>query len=279
VPRTELFGSIDDDLHSVGSSLIARGLYPDRIKRQSYASGPGYISRLVETFKRPTRVIRRLLSLLVMYAKCPVAWRQDFLASVSSAKTDANLLEIPWMNYSVIDYLSEHIKLDARIFEYGSGSSTVYWAKRGASVVSVEHDKSFFLSQCSQLKQYSNVDYVLAEPQPTEAGQGSFQSRETFSSTIYMGYCFEDYVGSIRRFPVNSFDVVTVDGRARAACIRECVDWLRPGGLLILDNSDRTRYHQAISDALSHWVRVDFRGPVRGLLHEESTSIFRKPHD
>jgi hypothetical protein len=279
VPRTELFAPIDDDLHTAGSSLIARDLYPERIKRQSYAFGPGRIDRLVDTIKGPIRIIRRLLSLLVIYAKCPAAWRKDFLASVSSAKTDANLIEIPSMNYSVIDYLSQQLKLDVRIFEYGSGSSSVYWAKRGASIVSVEHDKNFFLSQCSQLENFINLDYVLVEPQPMEVGQENFQSQETFRSIKYIGSSFEDYVNSIRQFPLRSFDVVTIGARARAACVRACVDWLCPGGLLILDNSDRTEYHQVISDVLSNWVRVDFRGPVRGLLHEESTSIFWKPHD
>lgn len=279
VPRTELFAPIDDDLHTMGSSLISRGLYPERIKRQSYAFGPGRFDRLINIIKIPIRNVRRLTSIFVMYAKCPSAWRQDFLTSVSSTKTNTKLYDIPWMNYSAIDYLNQQLKLNARIFEYGSGSSTIYWAKRGANIVSVEHDKDYFTRYSSKLEKFINIDYLFFEPEPIEADQEDFQSEETFKSTKYIGYSFEEYVSSIQRFPVNSFDAIFIDGRARDACIQECLDWLRPGGLLILDNSDRSRYHQAISDMLSNWVRVDFRAPVRGLLHEESTSIFQKPSD
>ena len=279
VPRVELFASIDDDLHSVGSSLIARGLYPKRIERQSYAFGLGRISRLIEMIKGPTRVIRRLLSLFVMYAKCPAVWRQDFLASVSSLKTEAKLLEIPWMNYSVIDYFSQQIKSNTRIFEYGSGSSTVYWAKLGATVVSVEHDKDYYLEHSERLKEFVNVQYILATPSPIEVGQKDAGGIERFESTSYVGYDFEDYVCSIQRYPKGNFDFVVVDGCARAACVREALDWVRPGGLLILGNSDRIEYSSAISNVLPHWTLNEFRGPVRGLQYEGLVSVFRKPND
>jgi hypothetical protein len=45
-PKKELFASIDDDLHEPGSSLQARGLYPKRISRQSYANIENIFSKL-----------------------------------------------------------------------------------------------------------------------------------------------------------------------------------------------------------------------------------------
>ena len=39
---------------------------------------------------------------------------------------------IPWMNYSVVDFLEERLAPSWRVFEYGSGGSTAWWAARVA---------------------------------------------------------------------------------------------------------------------------------------------------
>ena len=40
---------------------------------------------------------------------------------------------------------------------------------------------------------------------------------------------------------------VVVDGRQRAACLEQALPKLRPGGLILFDNSGRRRYRQAIA--------------------------------
>lgn len=35
---------------------------------------------------------------------------------------------IPWMNYSVIQFLDERLNKDLSLFEYGSGNSTMFYA-------------------------------------------------------------------------------------------------------------------------------------------------------
>lgn len=49
VIRSEIFASIDDNLGAVGTSLIERGLYPERVPRFSYAFSPNSKSDLHKT--------------------------------------------------------------------------------------------------------------------------------------------------------------------------------------------------------------------------------------
>ena len=51
---------------------------------------------------------------------------------------DAAGRPVPWMGYCVIDFLEERLTRDFRIFEFGSGGSTLFWASRCAEVVSYE---------------------------------------------------------------------------------------------------------------------------------------------
>ena len=46
----------------------------------------------------------------------------------------------------------------------------------------------------------------------------------------------DDYVNAVR--PNGPFDVIIIDGQSRLACAPVAVEALRPGGLIILDNSD-----------------------------------------
>ena len=51
---------------------------------------------------------------------------------------------LPWMNYAVIHFLEERLKGSLSLFEYGSGYSTLFFAGRVDTVVSVESDRDWF---------------------------------------------------------------------------------------------------------------------------------------
>ncbi|MEA2488493.1 MAG: hypothetical protein QOH21_285, partial [Acidobacteriota bacterium] len=60
----------------------------------------------------------------------------------ASIKGDASPIadELPWMTFGAIDFLDGYLQPGMRVFEYGSGGSTLFYLRHGASVVSVEHD-------------------------------------------------------------------------------------------------------------------------------------------
>jgi hypothetical protein len=50
---------------------------------------------------------------------------------------------IPWMNYHVVSFLEERLNDDLSLFEYGSGNSTLFYARLAGDVVSVETDREW----------------------------------------------------------------------------------------------------------------------------------------
>ncbi|MEH3113602.1 hypothetical protein [Pedobacter terrae] len=67
-----------------------------------------------------------------------------FTAFDKKQAVDGQGKALPWVTYSFIDFIKERIDKSQRIFEYGSGSSTIFYAERAGSVTSVEHDKGWF---------------------------------------------------------------------------------------------------------------------------------------
>jgi predicted O-methyltransferase YrrM len=51
----------------------------------------------------------------------------------------------------------------------------------------------------------------------------------------------QDYVNKIREFPVGYFDLISIDGSDRLACFEVAQEYLRPGGMLLVDNTDKDR--------------------------------------
>lgn len=82
---------------------------------------------------------------------------------------------------------------------------------------------------------------------------------------------FAAYCDTILDYPSESFDFVCVDGRARVECAINALDRLKPGGVLILDNSERAKYRSLFA-VLAAWPRLSFANGVW------ETTIFRKPN-
>ena len=51
---------------------------------------------------------------------------------------DANGEPVPWLTYPAIDFLSQFDFSDLSVFEWGSGFSTLWWAKRCKHITTVE---------------------------------------------------------------------------------------------------------------------------------------------
>lgn len=155
----------------------------------------------------------------------------------------------PWMSFAAIRYLAEHLKQGQRVFEYGVGGTTAFFLDRGARLVSVDHDASW----TAKVREVCDGHWVVHTVQPEE------EPDPEYSSHIVPG-SFRPYVEVIDRYA--DFDIVVVDGRARAACLRHAQQHVTHGGLLVLDNSERAIYSNAAVeiDALG-WRRQDFFGP------------------
>ena len=69
---------------------------------------------------------------------------QHFNRKYCSSSGDRGLPKIvAWYAYPLLEFIEGLDFSRDTVFEYGSGSSSVYWAKKAKNLFSVEHDESF----------------------------------------------------------------------------------------------------------------------------------------
>ena len=162
----------------------------------------------------------------------------------------------PWFTYTAISWLNSILTSEMKIFEYGSGFSTLYYLPKVKEVVSIEHDKNWYRTLKTMIQDTGykcNLQLVL----PQKAKKVPY-SGKSFTSQADGKY-YERYVKAIDAFPNNYFDLVVVDGRSRPSCALYALKKIKKSGYLILDDSQRELYKKPLK-ALDKYERIDFWG-------------------
>jgi hypothetical protein len=145
-----------------------------------------------------------------------------------------------------------------RVFEWGSGGSTIYFSRKAATLVTVEHDEGWYrrvsIALAPQVKKGLMLELIL--PQPATGSDVMYTSSEG----VYSGYSFENYCRFIDTYPDDYFDLIFIDGRAREGCFRHALPKIKPGGSVVLDNAERERYSH-FAEVAEGFIRRDFWGP------------------
>ena len=140
----------------------------------------------------------------------------------TSTPCDQSGQPVPWMNYSMVEFLRERLQSSHRVFEYGSGFSTCFFGERCDSVISVEYDAAWLERVREIIPANASIIY---QPEDVDA----------------------DYCRCIHHQNAE-FDLVVVDGRDRVNCVRQAVQCLTPTGVILLDDTERARYQDAFDD-------------------------------
>jgi len=119
---------------------------------------------------------------------------------------------IPWFSYSAIEYLDSLDLSKKDVFEFGTGNSTVYWAKNARSVAGIENNESWLSYVKNQTLKFKNVKLTFEKNKNQYANALSKLKRK--------------------------FDIIIIDGENRQECVNIAIKQLKRGGLIILDNSD-----------------------------------------
>ena len=183
----------------------------------------------------------------------------------------------PWIAFKAERFLREILRKDMKVFEYGSGSSTLYFSRRVAQVYSIEHHQGWFeqIQQMIDQQNIKNVDYRLMEPETCYENQTDAYLSHL---PIYKNKTFEHYVKTIDVFPDGYFDLVIIDGRARTECIAHAKNKIKLGGYLVVDNSERAHYFES-NDFLRNekeWETHHVVGITPYSFNYSRTSFFRK---
>jgi hypothetical protein len=156
---------------------------------------------------------------------------------------------IPWFTYPCIIFLNERIKGEFKIFEYGSGNSTFWWAERASEVVTCEHDLYWYEKIKSDLPHNVTIFH---------------------RNLVYGG----EYSKSITNFK-EYFDIIVIDGRDRVSCAKNSILALKEDGVIIWDDTERQRYQEGIKFLeASGFKRIDFWGTRPIGTAKSCTSIF-----
>lgn len=153
----------------------------------------------------------------------------------------------PWATYSFIEFILPRLRPEWTVFEYGSGSSTLFYAARVARVVTIEHDPAFAAG--------------LRPSLPTNA-----ELRE-----IPLGPSYISAVEVLDEMP----SLISVDGRDRVSCVKAAWGKLSPNGVIVLDDTDRLEYEPAWHGLRDRgFKRLDFWGFAPGQAVRRCTTVF-----
>lgn len=202
----------------------------------------------------PTGVTEAVRTLQLMAELRSEGWHR----SMDGLPVDGAGEPVPWVTYPALRWLGGVLKPHHRVFEFGSGGSTLFLASRVSRVVSVEHDASWAATVRDRLPMNAELHLV--------ATHGDEAILETGG----------DYTDVLLRQD-GPFDLIVVDGRARNACVHAAVDKVAPSGIVLLDDADRVLYGPS-HDLLSRrgFGRLDFFGPKPGLGFLSLTSVFSR---
>lgn len=134
--------------------------------------------------------------------------------------------DAPWLTPNAIRFLEDWLRAGDCGFEWGSGRSTIWFAKRCRCITSVESDDQWYAKVREMLRAHDvsgRVDYrhVVCPLRATDEPPD------------------HPYANQIDLCKVESLDWVLVDGKIRLTCMQRAMEKLKPGGLLILDNANR----------------------------------------
>jgi predicted O-methyltransferase YrrM len=134
--------------------------------------------------------------------------------------------DAPWLTEPAVLFLETWLKPGDVGLEWGSGRSTVWFARRVGHLVSVEDNREWF----------DLVGAMLANDNLGARVDRRYVPCDLAEQDEPDSHPYADVTSKIAD---RSLDFALVDGNIRAACFRNVLPKIKPGGLLILDNANR----------------------------------------
>lgn len=170
----------------------------------------------------PERVAKLAVSLLRHPSHIPRYLRYGAFAGPGPLKR-----ALPWWSFEAIDAVAAFCTSQKRVFEYGTGGSTVFLASRCSHVTCVEDDPTWLDQVVTELRLRGLNNFRI------ELSRFDFRTPVGFESSAYL-----------RALSGSEYDIVVVDGqdmtfKERLVCFRHAEALIRPGGLIVVDDSWR----------------------------------------
>jgi len=198
--------------------------------------------------------ISRSLNALKYFVKQP-KYIPSWLYSNGTKKTPLQLRQ-PWLSYPAIDFLTQYAKKYHRVFEYGGGGSTLWFAERCKEITCVENSK--YWGKLILDRYQDNKDDFIALLNLIIVEVSEYPKVEEYAQA-------DKYVNTI--VSGAPYDIILVDGvdsedakkNYRVESVRKAKQHLSSEGLIILDDAWRTQYAD-VPNILNEFNRLEFWG-------------------
>ena len=137
------------------------------------------------------------------------------LAGAIARRVFGRYPELPWIPFPVIRRFETIARPDWRVLEMGSGMSTIWWARRVASVTAIENDPMWF----------ERVVNVL-------------RARGLITACVELREA-DDHYADLSMFADETFDLVVLDGHARDELVPQAFRVAKRPGYVYLDDADK----------------------------------------
>ena len=148
---------------------------------------------------------------------------------------------MPMYTYPCYEWLDSIDWNDSKVFEYGTGYSTIWWQNKNVDYHAVEDNKQWH----DMIEDKTNIEYKPGH---------------------------HKYIESIYKYDFK-FDVIVIDGVVRFDCIKPALEKIKDDGIIIFDNTD---WHKDSKEELdkSDLIPIHFHGFKPLHVDSETTSCY-----
>jgi hypothetical protein len=197
--------------------------------------------------------IRRFWWLKLMWnKKLTYLYESGWIRSYQNSKpVDKDGNPLPWLSLPLVDFMDERLTKQMDVFEYGAGNSTLYFAPKVNSTTSVEHNKEWFA--------------IVEKMKPANS--------ELILESVENGNAYPEKAFTTGK----KYDIILIDGRRRVECCEPSAKALKPGGVIIYDDSHRDRYDEGMAYLKQQgFKQIDFWGMGPSSIWKKCTTLFYK---
>jgi len=148
---------------------------------------------------------------------------------------------MPMYTYPCYEWLNSIDWNGSKVFEYGTGYSTIWWQNKNVDYHAVEDNKQWH----DMIEDKTNIEYKPGH---------------------------HKYIESIYKYDFK-FDVIVIDGVVRFDCIKPALEKIKDDGIIIFDNTD---WHKDSKEELdkSDLIPIHFHGFKPLHVDSETTSCY-----
>ncbi|MFG1266258.1 methyltransferase domain-containing protein [Xanthobacter aminoxidans] len=167
--------------------------------------------------------------------------------------------DVPWLPYPAIAHIETLIK-GKTLLEFGSGTSTQWYADRCKKIVSIENSPKWHAFNKNKLSSRPNVEYILAD-----SDDEMIFAADKIDQPIDV-FVIDCLPGAGSRFPGSD--------PLRVACLRSCIQVAKPGAIFIIDNTDAMKDLNSEVEAQFQGSQVKrISGWAPGIMHPNETTV------